>query len=719
MKLRLIFLVLSLLVFLSAATGSYLYYASLKRAAFAEAEHNAKTRIEIIQKNLASYLSENVKPVRALAGMRQLVEFLEYRVGARDAAPGNQTGGQQENIFRQRVESLLDHFNRALSSDVCYLMADNGVTIASSNHAAPDSFVGKNFAFRPYFQAAVKGLPASYLALGTTSGKRGIYCSYPVVAESAQHPLGVVVIKASLEQIEKKLGQSRDEIVVVTDPHGLIFIANRKPWLFKLLWQSNESERLQLVESRQFGKGPWGGVGLKPVGCHYAVDESGRRYLVNRLEIDGFPGWQVIHLRSLEAIYKVVFDPLVRVTVPTVVTLCILVGLAVFFLYRNASVEIVQRKKAEQALRESEKRYRSIYHNTPAMLHSINREGLLISVSDHWLEALGYIRSEVVGKSLFDFLTSDSRNYAEGKVLPEFFQTGFCKDISYQLVRKDGTLVDVLLSAIGDRDRDGVIVRSLAVSIDISARKEAEAALEQAQEKLSLYTRDLEQQVKKRTAELQRLSGSILADQERERAAIARGLHDELGQVLTALRLETVWLDDRLRPVDIKAAERAAMMTSLIDDTIDEVRSIALRLRPGILDDLGLVEALEWYAADFERRTGIACTCSVVGEIPELDDRLATAAYRISQEALTNVARHSQAEQVTISLVFDDGWLKMVIDDDGCGFITGAAAEDGGLGIAGMRERATLIAGSFAIVSMPGRGTRISFRARIGEDGII
>jgi len=719
MKLRLIFLVLSLLVFLSAATGSYLYYASLKRAAFAEAEHNANTRIEIIQKNLASYLSENVKPVRALAGMRQLVEFLKQRADETFEVSGKPVKNLPKSIYQQKVEDLLEHFNRALSSDVCYLMDRNGVTVASSNHAAPDSFVGKNFAFRPYFQSAIKGLPASYLALGTTSGKRGIYCSYPVSAGSDPQPLGVVVIKASLEQIERKLGQSRDEIVVVTDPHSLIFIANRKPWLFKLLWQSSESEQQQLAESRQFGKGPWEGVGLRPDGRRYAVDESGRRYLVNRLEIDGFPGWQVIHLRSLKAIYKVVFDPLVRVTVPTVVTLCILVGLAVFFLYRNASVEIVQRKKAEQALRESERRYRSIYHNTPAMLHSINQEGLLISVSDHWLEALGYLRSEVVGKPLFDFLTPESRNYAETKVLPEFFQSGFCKDIAYQLVRKDGTLVDVLLSAIGDRDRDGVIVRSLAVSIDISARKKAEAALEQAQEKLSLYTRDLEQQVKKRTAELRRLSGSILADQERERAAIARGLHDELGQVLTALRLETVWLGDRLRPVDAKAADRAAMMTSLIDETIDEVRSIALRLRPGILDDLGLVEALEWYAADFERRTGIACTCSVTGEIPELEDSLATAAYRISQEALTNVARHSQAEQVTITLAVESGLLRMVITDDGCGFITGAACEAGGLGIAGMRERATLIAGFFEIFSAPGRGTRISFRARIREDEVV
>ncbi|MCK5914933.1 MAG: sensor histidine kinase, partial [Deltaproteobacteria bacterium] len=282
----------------------------------------------------------------------------------------------------------------------------------------------------------------------------------------------------------------------------------------------------------------------------------------------------------------------------------------------------------------------------------------------------------------------------------------------------DGTVMDVLLSAIGDRDRNGIIVRSLAVSIDISARKEVEAALKQAQEKLSLHTRDLERQVKKRTAELRRLSGSILADQERERAAIARGLHDELGQVLTALRLETVWLGDRLRPVDAKAAERAEMMTSLIDETIDEVRSIAVRLRPGILDDLGLVEALEWYAADFERRTGITCTFNVEGEIPELNDSLATAAYRISQEALTNVARHAQADQVTISLIVNATQFRMVVADNGRGFVTEAAMEAGGLGIAGMRERATLVGGYYEIISEPGHGTRISFRVNIGEEEV-
>jgi len=223
-------------------------------------------------------------------------------------------------------------------------------------------------------------------------------------------------------------------------------------------------------------------------------------------------------------------------------------------------------------------------------------------------------------------------------------------------------------------------------------------------------------ELKKAQDQLRRLSGSIMASQEKERSAIARGLHDELGQMLTAFHLDTVWLEERLRQTDPQAAQRALAMSGLIDKTIDEVRSIALRLRPGILDDLGLVDALEWYAADFERRTGITCAFKR-DEVLPIGGELATAAYRIAQEALTNVARHADADQATLALSIHEGVLTLTIHDDGCGFDPRDLSESKGLGVAGMRERAALVGGILEVKSERDQGTRIIFTVMHSQVG--
>ena len=202
------------------------------------------------------------------------------------------------------------------------------------------------------------------------------------------------------------------------------------------------------------------------------------------------------------------------------------------------------------------------------------------------------------------------------------------------------------------------------------------------------------------------LSASIIQSQEKERTAIARELHDELGQVLTAIRMDTVWMHERLKGSDPKAAERARDMTELIDQNIEDVRGMAIRLRPGVLDDLGLVDALEWYTIDFEQRTTITCMFEH-GPIPVLDEVLATAAYRIAQEALTNVVRHADASHVNVVLRVENHSLILTVNDNGKGFDPVTLSEQEGIGLDGMRERATLVGGSLDIVSMPERGTRI------------
>jgi PAS domain S-box-containing protein len=216
-------------------------------------------------------------------------------------------------------------------------------------------------------------------------------------------------------------------------------------------------------------------------------------------------------------------------------------------------------------------------------------------------------------------------------------------------------------------------------------------------------------ELKKAQNQLRLLSGSIMASQEKERTAIARELHDELGQVLTALRLDSVWLSERLKERDSRGAERALTMCDLIDKTIDEVRGLATRLRPGVLDDFGLIEALGWYIKEYSKRTGIACTFKHAN-VPEVDNVVATAAYRIAQEALTNVARHSFATQVNVTLESREGMLTLAVADNGRGFIKRDLRESESLGLAGMRERASLVGGILEIHSHPWRGTQVRFQ---------
>ena len=486
MKLRSILRILSLMAFVSACVAGYLYYSFLKEYAYQEAERNALLRLQTTKKNLSSFFSENNKPVRVLAGMQPLVDVLIH-----NDPPSLKT-----------ANSLLDLFQKTLGVDVCYLMDARGNTIASSNRNAPDSFVGMNFSFRPYFQHAMQGLPSNYLALGTTSRKRGAYYSYPVYRENADTPLGIAVIKASIFFVERELTPEPTSIQLVVDPQGVIFISSRPEWLYQLLWPLKPEDLQRLRLSRQFGNGPWHWTGIRKKGDTHVVDASGMTYLFHQVAVDNYLGWNIIHLYDLKAASKLVSEPLSKIIRPVIIILCSLLGASIFFLYRRASLELARRRSVERALRKSEERYRSLYHHTPAMLHSINKKGNLVSVSDYWSEALGYTREEVIGKKFTDYLSAVSRKYAEEEIIPAFFKKGFIKDVPYQFIKKNGDLIDVQLSAITDRDEQRQTIRSLAVSMDVTERNKAELALKEAKEALSIHSKDLESQVRKRTREI-------------------------------------------------------------------------------------------------------------------------------------------------------------------------------------------------------------------------
>ena len=216
-------------------------------------------------------------------------------------------------------------------------------------------------------------------------------------------------------------------------------------------------------------------------------------------------------------------------------------------------------------------------------------------------------------------------------------------------------------------------------------------------------------------SDLRHLSASIVEAREEERRRIARELHDELGQQLSWLKMEMASLDpDAPRQV---LYERIAVMLTMLDETMASTRSIASDLRPLMLDDLGLNAAIEWLARESARRMGIEVTVRQDETDPPVDSRTATTIYRTVQEALTNVARHARATDVSIEIRRHDDQLVVSVQDNGVGFPLSAVRKAGSFGLLGLRERAYMMGGQLEIDNPPGCGARVTVRIPLPEPG--
>jgi len=204
---------------------------------------------------------------------------------------------------------------------------------------------------------------------------------------------------------------------------------------------------------------------------------------------------------------------------------------------------------------------------------------------------------------------------------------------------------------------------------------------------------------------LRRLAAHLISIREEERAHIAREIHDELGQVLTGIKMEVGWLQKRLKEPAL--LEKCDSMARLIDSTVQTVRKIATGLRPEMLDDMGLIAAVAWQAKEFQKRTGIRCRTKLPPE-SKIDLEISTTAFRIFQEILTNVARHARATRVDIDLELTPEALRLEVVDNGVGIPSSDLNGRKSLGLLGMRERALLFGGEVSIMGTPGQGTRVS-----------
>jgi len=268
----------------------------------------------------------------------------------------------------------------------------------------------------------------------------------------------------------------------------------------------------------------------------------------------------------------------------------------------------------------------------------------------------------------------------------------------FRFQRKDGTYAEVAIRAQLLRDASGTVTRLVGGLRDITQRK-------QAQEELALSRH-----------RMRALSAKLESLREEERSRISREIHDQLGQMLTGLKMDLRWIERRLGDIDGSAAinpilDKAVEAGGLADETIAAVQKIAGELRPGVLDNLGLAAAIRYEAARFHERTGVTCEVRAPEQPVPLARDVATTAFRIFQEAMTNVIRHATATRADIELRLDDKDFVLEIADNGRGISPETLANPRSLGLLGMQERAASINGQLTIQRGESAGTRVILRA--------
>jgi len=347
---------------------------------------------------------------------------------------------------------------------------------------------------------------------------------------------------------------------------------------------------------------------------------------------------------------------------------------------------IAERKRAEDALRESEERYRELFENANDALYVHDLEGTYISVNRAAERLSGYTREEIVGHNFTEFIASDHIQNVRYNFCAKLAAQG---ETSYEVdvIAKDGRRVPVEVSSRAIYEH-GVLVGVQGMARDITERKLAQDAL-------------------------QMFSRQLIEAQEDERRRIARELHDQIGQVLTAIKmnLHTVQQDCNTT----EAGSHIKDNIEAVDQALRLVRDLSIDLRPPLLDDLGLVTALRWYVDRYAKRTGLNVELTI--ELPDENERfsreLETACFRIAQEALTNIVRHAQASRILVRLVKDEAKLFLSVKDDGVGFniesLRKRASRVATLGLISMQERAHAAGGDIEIHSAPSQGTEVRF----------
>lgn len=348
----------------------------------------------------------------------------------------------------------------------------------------------------------------------------------------------------------------------------------------------------------------------------------------------------------------------------------------------------------QQALTEREQYLHGISAAVPDALVMMDDRGRLVFWSTVASRIFGYDATEAIGREVHTLL-APARYHAQSlQGLRHFARTGHGSAIGatsrLEALHKDGTEfpIQLFLSSIRIQER----WYAIGVVRDITERQRIEISLEQSRQAL----RDL--------------AGHLQTAREAERSAIARDIHDELAQMLTALKIDVARLHSRLTDPDPTVLALLDSLTNSLNLMIKTTQNIMTALRPRILDELGLIPAIEWQTGQFSRSTGVRSILNLTVTDSALSPTVSTALFRILQESLNNVARHAGASEVHIDLIQANGWMTLVVRDNGRGIAASDVENDHSFGLMGMRERAHVFGGQVSIHGKAGKGTTVQVR---------
>lgn len=367
---------------------------------------------------------------------------------------------------------------------------------------------------------------------------------------------------------------------------------------------------------------------------------------------------------------------------------------AVFILIAAALLAIESRREAalNSALQDADDRYRLTIDSVMDAIVSVDEAQNVVMFNTAAEQMFGVSAADAIGRPLTSLMPLPRRGAHAGHLQSFMSSSVPSRGMGMQMeilgLRADGREFP-LESAISQTIVNGK-PQFTAVLRDVTERQRKDADLRRA------------------NAELRQLSISLQSVREEERTRISRELHDELGQQLTGLKLELTWLNGRLQEGRKPEPGMLDAMREMLDGTIISVRRISTELRPRILDDLDLAEAVCWQVAELTKRSNLTSVCNMPAAELVRDENLATALFRIVQEALTNVARHAKADQLEVSFVREGDELVLRVRDSGKGFVHDYNGR--GIGLVSMRERATAVDGKFTITSAPEHGTTIEVR---------